>query len=116
MAKKRQIQRCRECGCTDANCFKCIVATGGTCHWVYPDLCSRCHAEKLSWISLEESLPDADINVIISCPDEDPPVWIGCLDDDEWKTAEGATVRVTHWRDFPAPPDAPKRRSRKRGN
>ncbi len=37
---------CRECGCTDDDCSQCIEATGKPCHWVEPDLCSRC-ADKI---------------------------------------------------------------------
>jgi len=33
---------CRVCGCTDYDCSQCIAATGQACHWVEPDLCSRC--------------------------------------------------------------------------
>lgn len=36
---------CRKCGCTDDNCGQCIAATGKPCHWVEPDLCSRCKDE-----------------------------------------------------------------------
>jgi hypothetical protein len=42
--------RCRVCGCTQDDCRQCIAATGQPCHWVEPDLCSRCapNAERLS--------------------------------------------------------------------
>lgn len=33
---------CRVCGCTDADCGPCLVATGHPCHWIEKDLCSRC--------------------------------------------------------------------------
>ena len=33
---------CRECGCTDLNCSKCIERTGEPCMWVEDDLCSAC--------------------------------------------------------------------------
>ncbi|MCF8247280.1 MAG: hypothetical protein K9J37_19695 [Saprospiraceae bacterium] len=36
------IQTCRICGCTDLDCTMCIAITGHPCHWVAPDLCSRC--------------------------------------------------------------------------
>ncbi len=36
---------CRECGCTEADCRQCIEATGHPCHWVEPNLCSRCKDE-----------------------------------------------------------------------
>lgn len=36
---------CRVCGCTDNECSQCVEATGQPCHWVEPDLCSRCADE-----------------------------------------------------------------------
>ena len=36
---------CRRCGCTDADCFGCIVKTGEPCSWVDVDLCSACARE-----------------------------------------------------------------------
>ena len=41
-AELHEGQICRVCGCTDFNCSQCIDATGKPCHWVEPDLCSRC--------------------------------------------------------------------------
>ena len=41
-AELHEGQICRVCGCTDFNCSQCIDATGKRCHWVEPDLCSRC--------------------------------------------------------------------------
>jgi hypothetical protein len=35
-------RRCRECGCTQADCSQCIERTGQPCHWVSEDLCSAC--------------------------------------------------------------------------
>ncbi len=40
--KKIKIGVCRRCGCTDADCSKCIKRTGVPCHWAMPDLCSAC--------------------------------------------------------------------------
>lgn len=37
-----EVRRCRECGCTDADCRGCIERTGEPCHWVGADLCSAC--------------------------------------------------------------------------
>lgn len=34
--------KCRECGCTDADCSQCIAKTGAPCSWVEADLCSAC--------------------------------------------------------------------------
>jgi len=36
---------CRQCGCTEYDCNQCIEAQGEPCHWVEPDLCSRCADE-----------------------------------------------------------------------
>lgn len=33
---------CRVCGCTEDDCGECVEETGEPCHWVEPDLCSRC--------------------------------------------------------------------------
>lgn len=35
-------RRCRACGCTDANCARCIQRTGARCFWVAEDLCGAC--------------------------------------------------------------------------
>ena len=35
--------RCRQCGCTDLDCSKCIERTGVPCVWVEEDLCSSCY-------------------------------------------------------------------------
>lgn len=37
------IQKCSACGCTEADCSKCVDRTGGPCFWVKHDLCSACH-------------------------------------------------------------------------
>ncbi len=44
-AEEVKVRTCRECGCTDDECSQCIEATGQPCHWVEPDLCSRCFDE-----------------------------------------------------------------------
>lgn len=33
---------CRYCGCTDADCSRCIALTGEPCSWVAVDVCSAC--------------------------------------------------------------------------
>ena len=33
---------CRVCGCTDDDCYCCVMHTGDPCHWVELDLCSSC--------------------------------------------------------------------------
>lgn len=52
-------QTCRECGCTDSHA--CMDEELGPCWWVYPDLCSHCHAgrpekvcERPRWTIVEE--------------------------------------------------------------
>lgn len=39
---------CRECGCTDEDCSRCVAKTGVPCHWVEQDLCSACAPEERS--------------------------------------------------------------------
>lgn len=36
------VRTCRNCGCTDADCSRCIARTGAPCHWVEANLCSAC--------------------------------------------------------------------------
>ena len=43
MEKQR---KCRVCGCIDSDCRQCIEVQGFPCHWVGPDLCSRCAVEE----------------------------------------------------------------------
>lgn len=33
---------CRECGCTDDDCGRCVARTGSPCWWIERDLCSAC--------------------------------------------------------------------------
>ena len=47
MASSRKNRRlhygvCRVCGCTEADCRKCVEKTGRACAWVEPDLCTAC--------------------------------------------------------------------------
>lgn len=35
-------RRCRSCGCTEEDCTRCALRTGGPCSWVEDDLCSAC--------------------------------------------------------------------------
>ena len=59
-----------------------------------------------TWISVEESLPDADISVMTYAPDSSDPVWPGFHDGEAWYSICGLPIimHVTHWRDFPEPP------------
>ena len=36
------VNRCRQCGCTDDDCSGCVERTGEPCYWVEADLCSAC--------------------------------------------------------------------------
>lgn len=38
--------KCRVCGCTDADCSRCVAITGQPCSWVEDDLCSACATAK----------------------------------------------------------------------
>lgn len=46
--KTPSVPRCRACGCTDADCSRCIDRTGQPCRWVAPDLCSACAGQGFS--------------------------------------------------------------------
>lgn len=37
-----QVRSCRVCGCTDADCSRCIERTGAPCTWAGDDVCSAC--------------------------------------------------------------------------
>lgn len=39
---KAAAKPCTGCGCTDADCLRCIERTGHACHWVRPGWCSAC--------------------------------------------------------------------------
>lgn len=45
---------CRICGCTEDDCSECVEATGEPCHWVEPDLCSRCAGDATGNKALQE--------------------------------------------------------------
>lgn len=38
----KPIERCRNCGCTNDDCSRCVAKTGSPCFWFEPDLCSAC--------------------------------------------------------------------------
>lgn len=37
-----EVRTCRFCGCTDADCSRCVNRTGSACWWVAEDVCSAC--------------------------------------------------------------------------
>ena len=59
---------------------------------------------KSEWTNINDEMPDADMMVLVACPECDEPVWLGYFDGDEWRTADGGVVTVTHWMDLPEPP------------
>lgn len=58
------------------------------------------------WIPITESLPDANLTVLIATDPayHDEPVWFGYLDADGWKEVSGEPAFVTAWQDLPEPP------------
>ena len=54
------------------------------------------------WISVDDELPDDDINVLVWVPGDD--LWIGYHDDDTWRYANGYPCIPTHWSKFPEGP------------
>lgn len=58
----------------------------------------------VNWIPAADRLPDADSCVLIAL--DDGEVWTGFYDEDTWRyvSADPVSARVTHWADFPAPP------------
>jgi hypothetical protein len=49
---------CRQCGCTDDDCDRCVARTGAPCWWVEPDLCSACKPDQ----NADHPEPDIVIN------------------------------------------------------
>jgi hypothetical protein len=63
--------------------------------------------ETVTWIPVEERLPDADITVMVHGPDMDPPMWLGWYDDEResWFEVSASTIEgVTHWAELPNGP------------
>lgn len=60
----------------------------------------------ITWTPCSESMPDSDSTVMIYHPDENEVIWIGYHDGETWRTAEGEQTKVTHWANFPEPPEA----------
>jgi len=64
------------------------------------------------WISVEDQLPDDDINVLIYVPSANEPVWPGYVSMHHheplwfWDSGAPASHQVTHWMPIPEPPDA----------
>jgi hypothetical protein len=60
----------------------------------------------VTWIDAIQALPDDDMTVLIGL--EDGEVWTGFLDSGIWRyvSADKIEAKVTHWAEFPAPPNA----------
>lgn len=63
-------RRCRSCGCTNADCGRCIERTGGSCFWVMEDLCSACAGDNEFFRGLFdlEPYPETDDYDWPECP------------------------------------------------
>lgn len=58
-----------------------------------------------AWISVAQSLPDKNTDVIVAC--EDGYVQAGYLEGRDWlwiNSEKEIRIGVTHWRPFPEPP------------
>lgn len=64
--------------------------------------------ETIKWIDVNDSLPDADIEVLVCSTNENFPVWIGYHDSEAWNWVSGFRVligEVTHWAEMPTGPE-----------
>ena len=59
------------------------------------------------WVDAAVQLPDDDMIVLVAL--DDGEVWTGFHDAGQWRFASADLIeaRVTHWAEFPAPPDTP---------
>jgi hypothetical protein len=59
--------------------------------------------ELITWIPVQESLPDDDSTVLVSLAEDDEPVWLGHHSAGAWHDIEGRRrADVTHWAQVPA--------------
>lgn len=62
------------------------------------------------WHSVNVELPDDDMTVLIALSDGE--VWTGFMDAGDWRYVsaelvdQGSGTKVTHWAEFPEPPNA----------
>ena len=65
-------------------------------------------ARGITWHRVSDSLPDAEITVLIAM--DDGEVWTGCYrGEGDWSTVDAwplTNISVTHWADLPAHPEA----------
>lgn len=59
---------------------------------------------EVKWIAAAAEFPDDDLTVLVAL--EDGEVWTGFRDAGRWRfvSADLIHARVTHWAEFPAPP------------
>lgn len=59
-----------------------------------------------AWISVRDSLPDADLIVLVYAPRATEPVWLGYWDGEAWFYVDAMPClrTVTHWMPMPEPP------------
>lgn len=66
--------------------------------------------ETITWVPVDERLPDADETVLIYAPTSDEPIWLGCMSgaSGRWYDVDDSyhmTARaVTHWATIPKGP------------
>jgi hypothetical protein len=61
--------------------------------------------EKITWVSVDEQLPDDGITVLACAPSCDSPVWFGFHENDDWFDVDGwpmFSAVITHWAEMPA--------------
>jgi hypothetical protein len=58
----------------------------------------------MTWIPIEQQLPDDDIEVLVFGPDLEDHCWIGYMDCDVWRADNGSRIEVTHWMHLPSSP------------
>lgn len=65
----------------------------------------RGHGEHGGWIPVGDELPDEETSVIVAT--EDGHVDAGFLLESKWRWLDAGTIKVavTHWMDFPEPPE-----------
>jgi hypothetical protein len=61
--------------------------------------------EQIHWTLVADSLPDADITVLMFAPTNDDPVWPGYLDGTEWRYVNGSVAsQPIAWAEMPEGP------------
>lgn len=60
----------------------------------------------MSWIPIEQQLPDDDLDVLVYGPEIEvlDQTWLGHMDGDLWYDTNLSRINVTHWMHLPGPP------------